>query len=112
LGVFDPPSVADFRWKEATTLRKHRAAIYTYRIARANSLKWTGTVRLGGPMGQNTIIRESKPVDVTSKDDPARDSLNIPDNTGEHLSGYRLGKEGRGAQSNPVIVVYFEFTAS
>ncbi len=37
LGVFDPSSAADFRWKEATTLRKHRAAIYTYRIARANS---------------------------------------------------------------------------
>lgn len=37
LGVFDPSSAADFQWKEATTLRKHRAAIYTYRIARAKS---------------------------------------------------------------------------
>jgi hypothetical protein len=37
LGVFDPSSAADFQWKETTTLRKHRAAVYTYRIARANS---------------------------------------------------------------------------
>jgi hypothetical protein len=37
LGVFEPSSTADFQWKETTTLRKHRAAVYTYRIARANS---------------------------------------------------------------------------
>jgi hypothetical protein len=37
LGVFDPSSSADFQWKETTTLRKHRAAVYTYRISRANS---------------------------------------------------------------------------
>jgi hypothetical protein len=37
LGVFDPSSAADFQWKEATTLRKHRAAVYTYRIARPKS---------------------------------------------------------------------------
>ena len=37
LGVFDPSSATEFQWKETTTLRKHRAAIYTYRIARANS---------------------------------------------------------------------------
>ena len=37
LGVFDQSSAADFQWKEATTLRKHRTAVYTYRIARANS---------------------------------------------------------------------------
>ena len=37
LGVFDPSSSADFQWKEASNIRKHRAAIYTYRIARAKS---------------------------------------------------------------------------
>jgi len=37
LGIFDPSSAAEFQWKEATTLRKHPAAVYTYRIARAKS---------------------------------------------------------------------------
>ena len=37
LGVFDPSSATEFQWKETTTLRKHRAAVYSYRIARANS---------------------------------------------------------------------------
>jgi hypothetical protein len=37
LGVFDPSSSADFQWKESSTIRKHRAAVYTYRIARAKS---------------------------------------------------------------------------
>jgi hypothetical protein len=37
LGVFDPSSSADFQWKESSNIRKHRAAVYTYRIARAKS---------------------------------------------------------------------------
>ena len=37
LGVFDPSSVADFQWKGSTDIRKHKAAVYTYRIARAKS---------------------------------------------------------------------------
>lgn len=37
LGVFDPSSATDFQWKETTTLRKHRASVYTYRVARAHS---------------------------------------------------------------------------
>ena len=37
LGVFDPSSSAAFQWKELSNLRKHRVAIYTYRIARAKS---------------------------------------------------------------------------
>ena len=37
LGVFDPSSSADFQWKEPTTVRKHPATVYTYRIARAKS---------------------------------------------------------------------------
>jgi hypothetical protein len=37
LGIFDPASSADFRWKELTNLRKHAAIVYTYRIARAKS---------------------------------------------------------------------------
>jgi hypothetical protein len=37
LGVFDPSSSADFQWKESSNIRKHRAAVYTYRIARARS---------------------------------------------------------------------------
>jgi hypothetical protein len=37
LGVFDPSSSADFQWKEASNTSKRRAAVYTYRIARAKS---------------------------------------------------------------------------
>jgi len=37
LGAFDPSSSADFQWKESSTVRKRQAAVYTYRIARANS---------------------------------------------------------------------------
>ncbi|HLK69443.1 MAG TPA: hypothetical protein VKU19_38695 [Bryobacteraceae bacterium] len=37
LGIFDPSSAADFQWKESSTVRKRRAAVYTYRIARAHS---------------------------------------------------------------------------
>ena len=37
LGVFDPSSAADFQWKESSNIRKHRVAVYTYRIARAKS---------------------------------------------------------------------------
>jgi hypothetical protein len=37
LGVFDPSSSADFQWKASSTVRKRRAAVYTYRIARAKS---------------------------------------------------------------------------
>src|SRR5271163_115039 len=37
LGIFDPSSSADFRWKESSNIRKRRAAVYSYRIARAKS---------------------------------------------------------------------------
>ena len=37
LGVFDPSSSADFQWKESSNIRKRRASVYTYRIARAKS---------------------------------------------------------------------------
>jgi len=37
LGVFDASSTADFQWKAESTIRKRRAAVYTYRIARAKS---------------------------------------------------------------------------
>jgi hypothetical protein len=37
LGVFDPSSSADFQWKESSTIRKRRANVFTFRIARANS---------------------------------------------------------------------------
>jgi hypothetical protein len=37
LGVFDPSSSADFQWKESSNIRKRRAAVYTYRVARAKS---------------------------------------------------------------------------
>ncbi len=37
IGVFEPASAADFQWKESSTLRKRRVAVYTYRIKRANS---------------------------------------------------------------------------
>jgi len=42
------------------------------------------------PTLSHNRIRESRRVDVTSRDDPARDSLNLPDNTGEHPSGERF----------------------
>jgi hypothetical protein len=37
LGLFDPSSSADFQWKASSSIRKHRAAVYTYRVARAKS---------------------------------------------------------------------------
>jgi hypothetical protein len=37
LGIFDPASAAEFQWKSSTTLRKHAAVVYTFRIARAKS---------------------------------------------------------------------------
>lgn len=37
LGVFDPASAADFQWKESSNIRKRRAVVYAYRIARAKS---------------------------------------------------------------------------
>ena len=37
LGIFNPSSSADFRWKESSNIRNRGAAVYTYRIARANS---------------------------------------------------------------------------
>lgn len=37
LGVFDPSSSADFQWKQLSNTLKRRAAVYTYRIARAKS---------------------------------------------------------------------------
>jgi hypothetical protein len=37
LAIFDPASTADFQWKQSTNIRKRTAAVYTYRIARANS---------------------------------------------------------------------------
>ena len=37
LAIFDPLSAANFEWKEWTTLRKRRAAVYTYRITRDKS---------------------------------------------------------------------------
>lgn len=37
VGIFNPPSAAEFKWKESTAIRKHPVAVYTYRIARANS---------------------------------------------------------------------------
>ena len=37
LGIFDLASAAEFQWKDTATIRKHRASVYTYKIARANS---------------------------------------------------------------------------
>jgi len=37
LGLFDPSSSADFQWKALSNVRKRPAAVYTYRVARANS---------------------------------------------------------------------------
>jgi hypothetical protein len=35
--IFDPKSAAEFHWKNWATLRKRRAAVYTYRVDRAHS---------------------------------------------------------------------------
>jgi hypothetical protein len=37
LGLFDASSAADFRWKESSNTHKRPSAVYTYRVARANS---------------------------------------------------------------------------
>jgi hypothetical protein len=50
LGVFEPSSAADFQWKAASTLRKHKVAVYTYRIARANSHYMLGRRNGSGKM--------------------------------------------------------------
>jgi hypothetical protein len=42
LGVFDPAASADFQWKASSNIRKHPAAVYTYRVARANSRYMVG----------------------------------------------------------------------
>jgi hypothetical protein len=36
--IFEPKSAGEFHWKNWTTLRKRRAAVYTYRVDRAHSL--------------------------------------------------------------------------
>ena len=50
LGVFDPSSAADFKWKEATNLRKRPATVYTYRILRARSHYMVGARGRDGKM--------------------------------------------------------------
>ena len=37
LGIFDPASAAEFQWKSSAEIRMHRASVYSYHIARANS---------------------------------------------------------------------------
>jgi hypothetical protein len=48
LGVFDPASAADFQWKSSSEIRKRRAAVYTYRITRANSHYMLGVRQTAG----------------------------------------------------------------
>jgi hypothetical protein len=52
--VFDPRSRGDFHWKGWTTVRKRRAARFTFHIARENSIYRIqyGTV----PVGPNSIV--------------------------------------------------------
>ena len=50
LGVFDPSSSADFQWKASSTIRKRRASVYTYRIARAKSHYMLGSRAKDGKM--------------------------------------------------------------
>ena len=38
LGIFDPSASADFRWKESSNIRNRSVAVYTYRIARAETV--------------------------------------------------------------------------
>ena len=35
--IFEPSSAADFKWKSWSTVRNHRAAVFTYRVPRARS---------------------------------------------------------------------------
>lgn len=37
LRVFEPSSAAEFKWKSVSNIRRRRAAVYTYRVARSNS---------------------------------------------------------------------------
>jgi hypothetical protein len=50
LGIFDPSSSADFRWKESSNIRNRGAAVYTYRIARAHSQYLLGRRAPNGAM--------------------------------------------------------------
>jgi hypothetical protein len=52
--LFHPRSQGDFRWKDWTTLRKRRAARFSFRIARENSIY---RIQYGPvPDGQNAIV--------------------------------------------------------
>jgi hypothetical protein len=45
VGIFDPTSVADFRWKQAVMFGNRAASVYAYRIQRAGS-HYTWAMRL------------------------------------------------------------------
>jgi hypothetical protein len=83
LGVFDPSSSANFQWKESSNIRKHRAAVYTYRIARAKSHYLLGHRLESGQMvevaagyhGEVVLDSESRVLRLTaSADDMPKDS--------------------------------------
>src|SRR5581483_8460763 len=53
LGIFDPSSGANFQWKGAATVRKRKATVYSYRIARARSHYILGHRRQSGTMEES-----------------------------------------------------------
>ncbi len=55
IGIFDPAAAADFQWKESSTLRKRRVAVYTYRIQRAKSQR-----RAAGGLGRVIVTARTE----------------------------------------------------
>jgi hypothetical protein len=53
--VFDPASATEFQWKNWTTIRKRRAAVYSYRVERAHS-SYVVSVELAGDNLRETVV--------------------------------------------------------
>jgi len=53
--VFDPKSATEFQWNSWTTLRKRRAAVYSYRVERAHS-EYVVSVQLDRGSQRETLV--------------------------------------------------------
>jgi hypothetical protein len=53
--IFDPESATGFHWKSWTTIRKRRAAVYSYRVERAHS-SYLVSVELAGDGLHETLV--------------------------------------------------------
>ena len=106
LGAFDPSSSADFQWKESSTVRKRRAAVYTYRIARANSHYIVGHRDADGKMVRRRPATTAKWPWIAkhpgcSVSDRRRHPQGLPDLPIFRRSGLRLRRRGRALLPAP-----------